>query len=83
LAGGGVVLEAAAVITYQYGNSSLFLLGTGFLAQIASIPFFVSAGINKHKAKKASISFNLKKIPGRQPAMGFPSKLQLAVKIPL
>lgn len=84
LAGGGVVLEVAGAIAYQYGNASIFLLGAGLLAQIASIPFFISGAINKHKAHKASLSFKLEKTPGRQPAIiGFRSNLQLALKIPL
>lgn len=63
LAGGGLVLEIAGVIAYQSGNASLFLLGAGLVSQIVSIPFFVSAAINKTKSKKASLSSNLKKTP--------------------
>ncbi|MGN6531754.1 MAG: hypothetical protein ACTHK0_08370 [Ginsengibacter sp.] len=59
LAGGGLVLEIAGIIAYQSGNASIFLLGAGLISQIVSIPFFVSAAINKKKSKKASLSFNL------------------------
>ncbi len=84
LAGGGVVLEVAGAIAYQYGNASLILFGAGLLAQIVSIPFFITAAINDHKAKKASLSFKLEKTPRMQPAVvGSRPNLQLALKIPL
>ncbi|HEU5053269.1 MAG TPA: hypothetical protein VFT78_09160 [Hanamia sp.] len=84
LAGGGLVLEVAGAITYQYGNASLFLFGAGLLSQVISVPFFISAGITKHKAKMASLSFKLQKIPLIQPSVtAFHSNLQLSLKVPL
>ena len=66
LAGGGVVLEIAGIISYQYSSVSLLLFGTGLLSQVASIPFFISAGVNKRRSKQASVSFRLENIPGTQ-----------------
>jgi hypothetical protein len=84
LAGGGLVLEVAGVLTYQSGNASLFLLGAGLLSQVISLPFFISAAITEHKAKKASLSFKLQKTPVILPsATSFRSGLQLSLKVPL
>lgn len=84
LAGGGVVLEIAGIIAYQYGNSSIFLFGTGLLSQIASIPFLISARVNKKRAKQASVFFRLENIPNTQLArMPFRSIPGIALRINL
>lgn len=68
LAGGGLLLEISGAIAYQHGNAGLLLFGAGLLSQATSIPFFISAGINKRKSKKASVSFKVEKTPDFQPA---------------
>jgi len=84
LAGGGVILEISGAIAYQYGNASILLLGAGLLSQVASIPFFISAAINKHKSKKASLSLKFEKTPGIQPAgVGVRSNPEITLKINL
>jgi hypothetical protein len=82
LAGGGLVLEIAGVIAYQYGNASFLLVGVGLISQIVSIPFFVSAIINKGKSKKASLSFNLKKTRDiHTPGLKSPPQLAISLKV--
>lgn len=84
LAGGGVVLEIAGIIAYQYGNASIFLFGTGLLSQVASIPFLISARVNKKRAKQASVSLRLENIPNTQLArMPFRSTPEIALRINL
>ena len=53
----GVVLNVAGSIAYQKGNAGIILFGAGLVADVASIPFFISAGMNKRKAMNASVSF--------------------------
>lgn len=69
LAGGGLVLEIAGIIAYKYGNASFLLFGAGLISQIVSLPFFISALINDHKSKKASLSFTLQKSPDIHPSL--------------
>lgn len=84
LLGGGIVLEISGVIAYQYGNASILLFGAGLLSQVASIPFFISYGINKRRSKKAVLSFSLEKVPGMQPSLKrFLSSPGIALKISL
>lgn len=59
----GTALEIAGAITYKYGSESIFLLGTGLLSQIASLPFLFSSIINKKKAKKTSLSIKIERTP--------------------
>lgn len=61
LVGGGPILFITGVIAYQHGNAGLFLMGAGLLAEVGSIPFFISAGINKRKANKVTLSFKIEK----------------------
>lgn len=53
---GGLGLEVAGAIAYKSGNAGIILPAVGILAQITSIPFFVSSSINKKKSKRASPS---------------------------
>lgn len=66
LAGGGVILQISGAIAYKYGSAGLFLFGAGLLSEAVSIPFFISAGINKRKSKRASLSFKLETTPDIQ-----------------
>ncbi len=61
LAGGGPVLFISGIIAYQKGNAGLLLMGAGLISEAASIPFFISSGINKRKAKKVALSFKIEK----------------------
>ncbi|MGE5521810.1 MAG: hypothetical protein ACM3VS_17935 [Candidatus Dadabacteria bacterium] len=63
LAGGGVILEIAGVISYQHSNAGIFLFGAGLVSQVVAIPFSVSSRINRNRSKKASLLFNLEKNP--------------------
>ena len=84
LAGGGVILEISGAIAYQHGNAGLLLFGAGLLSQAVSIPFFISAGINKKKSKKASVSFKLEKTPDIQPTIiSFRSNPAISLKLKL
>ena len=84
LAGGGLVLEIAGAIAYQQGNAGLLLLGAGLLSQAVSIPFFISAGINKRKSKEVSLSFKLEKTPDIQPTViSFRSIPKISLKLNL
>ncbi len=55
----GVLLNVSGAIAYQKGNAGIILFGAGLLADVAGIPFFVSAGVNKRKAMNASAFFKL------------------------
>ena len=55
----GVILNVSGAIAYQKGNAGIILFGAGLLADVASLPFFISAGINKRKALNASASFKM------------------------
>ena len=82
LAGGGLILELAGVLTYHQGPASLGLFGAGLLSQVVSIPFFISAGVNKHKSKKASVSFMLETTPHYFPTVkSTSSNPAIAVKL--
>ena len=84
LGGGGLVLEIAGIIAYQYGNASFLLFGTGLLSQIASIPFLISSRVNKKRARQASVSLRLENIPNIHLArMPFRSTPEIAVRINL
>ena len=83
LAGGGLILEISGVIAYQYGNASIFLFGAGLLSQAVSIPFFISAGINKRKSKKASLSFKFENTSNIQPTVSCRSNPKISLKLNL
>jgi hypothetical protein len=84
LVGGGVILEAAGIIAYPYGNASFILFGAGFLSQVASVPFFISAWVNKSKSRKASLGFRYERNPGIQPALiSLRSSAGISLKIDL
>ncbi len=83
LAGGGVVLEIAGAIAYQKGNAGLFLFGAGLLSQAASIPFFIASGINKRKAKQASVFFKFENTPTIHHAVSFRFNPSISVRLKL
>ena len=55
----GVLLNVSGAIAYQKGNAGIILFGAGLLADVASLPFFISAGMNKRKAMNAAAFFKL------------------------
>jgi len=84
LAGGGVILEISGAIAYQHGPAGLLLFGAGLLSQAVSIPFFISAGINKSKSKKASLSLKLEKSPDIQTTViNFRSNPKISLRLNL
>lgn len=83
LAGGGLILEISGAIAYKYGNSSIFLFGAGLISQVVSIPFFIASGVNKRKARKASLSFKFDSTPMTQPTASFHATPAISFKIDL
>ena len=60
---GDLVQEAFLFTTYENdGVKGTFEL-IGLVSMIGSIPFFIASGKNKKRASKASVFFNLEKMP--------------------
>ena len=83
LAGGGLILEISGAIAYKYGNSSIILFGAGLISQVVSIPFFIASGVNKRKARKASLSFKFENTPNTQRSVSFRSTPGISLKLEL
>jgi len=77
---------AVTLVSISGGNTDLNSVGTlagiGVASALGSIPLFIASGRNKRKAKNASVSFKLEKIPAYQQA-GISSGLLPAVAIKL
>ena len=67
LIGGGVAYLGGALVGINDGpstglsNAAPVFLSLGSCALVASIPFFVSAGSNQHKAQEMLVSFRMEK----------------------
>lgn len=67
LIGGGVAYLGGALFSLNDGpstglsNAAPVFLSLGSCALVASIPFFVSAGSNQHKAQEMLVSFRMEK----------------------
>ena len=67
LIGGGIAYLGGALVGINDGpstglsNAAPVFLSLGSCALVASIPFFVSAGSNQHKAQEMLVSFRMEK----------------------
>lgn len=90
LIGGGVAYSVGALFSLNDGPSSGIykaaptILGLGASSLVACIPFFLSAGSNRHKAQDMLVSFQLEKrytpAPKGMSASSYPA---VSIKIPV
>ena len=90
LIGGGIAYSVGALFSLNDGPSSGLndaapvMLSLGASSLVACIPFFLSAGSNRHKAQEMLVSFQLEKrytpTPQRMLASSYPV---VSIKIPV
>jgi hypothetical protein len=82
--GGALMFTAGAIILFgDPGNeASVPLMGFGLLTDLASVPFYISSGINARKSAKLSLTYQHLSIPQNN-GQAFNRMPMLTVRIPL
>jgi hypothetical protein len=84
LTGIGIGVAVAETVDYAFGNSNTSNTGgvlavVGIASVLGSIPFYISAAHNKHKA--AEITFNMQKMPVLAGVVNHTTIFQPALKL--